>query len=797
MKKSYLFILFSLFSVVAGAQQLLDPTAEGGFELGATFGANGWVTINPATAPVNQWVLGTGTASYGGARAAYISNTSTVYDYTTTTARTSHLYKDISLPAGPGSIAVGFYWKGFGEAGKDRLLVSIAPTTLTPVANIPVSPDTLVGARLWWIQPTFSSTYNYGTFSLGTGAAPSTIRLIFTWQNDGTGGVAPAAAIDNIEVFFTCIAPNAISGIDTVCVGSNVTLTDATPGGSWSSGDLAKATVTSAGVVTGMGAGTVNITYTSACSAYTYRTITVNPLPAAITGPATVCAGMSITLTDATAGGTWDGGTQATATTLSPTTGLITGTGGGNTTVTYTSTSGCRTTKIVSVIPATPILGTLKQCVGGTTFLSHALPGGTWSSSTTTVATIGSSSGSLAALVGGTTTITYSHSCGITTAIDTVVDLTTPIVGNDTVCEGGTTAFAHTYLGGSWSSQYPVVASVLSGSGLVTGVNPGTTTITYTVPPGCYTTKVVTVVAAPPPITGAFQACVNATTVLSNSVGGGTWSSSAPAVATVGATSGVVTGINANTAVITYTAALGCIATQIVTINPLPLPIVGEVNKCPLNPDTLFSPSPGGEWSSLQPGIATIGSTSGIVTTVSGGNATIRYTFPITNCFVSKTIKVHPAPAPIITYDPYTVTFSTYSSGYVSYQWYDALQGLIPGATTYKTAAKYLGNYWVVVTDSNGCVGESNKINFTPSVGFNEAQHTPIRIYPNPSSGIVFVESDKKVRAVISGIEGKSIIDIADAKEIDIANLAAGVYLISVYDENGRKLTVQKLVKQE
>jgi uncharacterized protein YjdB len=804
MKKSYLFLFFSFLSVVAGAQTLVDPLTVGGFESGTTFAANGWTAVNPSTAPLNQWIVGTGAPQYGGSRGAYISNSGTVYAYTTTTARTSHVYRDIPIPAGPGSVTVDFYWKGSGELGKDQLLVYTAPTTTVPVANEPVSPATtaisLAGATLRWSQPSISSTYSFGTFSFLTGATPTTIRLIFTWQNDAAGGVSPGAAIDNIGVSFVCNPPAAILGANNVCVNDTMTLTNATAAGTWSSGDVSKATISSAGLVTGINAGTVNITYTSACGVPTSTMITVNPLPPAITGPSTVCAGSSITLSNTTSGGTWAGGTNATATTLGPNDGLITGTAGGTSLVTYTSPLGCKVTKTITVNSLTPIAGLLKQCYGGTSILSHSIPGGTWTSSNPTVATIGSSSGLVTTgglgMVGGTTIISYTNVCGTVTAVDTVIELTTPIVGNDTVCQGGTTAFAHVVLGGSWSSQYPLVASVLSGSGLVTGVNPGITRITYTVPPGCYVTTTVEVVPGPPAITGSFNACVGSTTLLSNASGGGTWSSSSSATATVGSSTGVVTGVSANTATITYTALSGCLATEIVTINPIPLPIEGIVNKCPANPDTLFNPSPGGTWSSLQPGVATIGATSGILTTVSGGNATIRYTFPGTGCFVSKNITVYPAPAPIIKYDAVNVTFYT-DTTFVTYQWYDSLQGLIPGATTYKTAAKYLGDYYVVVTDTNDCSGQSNKIKFTKWVGISETENGLPHIYPNPTTGIVYLQSGRKFRIEVAGVEGKVLLEKADAREINISNLPSGVYLLSAYDENGIKVTVQKIVKQQ
>jgi hypothetical protein len=53
-----------------------------------------------------------------------------------------------------------------------------------------------------------------------------------------------------------------ISGTDSVCPGSSVTLTDAVTGGSWSSSNSTLAIVSATGIVTGLASGAVSISYT-------------------------------------------------------------------------------------------------------------------------------------------------------------------------------------------------------------------------------------------------------------------------------------------------------------------------------------------------------------------------------------------------------------------------------------------------------------------------------------------------------------------------------------------------------
>ncbi len=70
--------------------------------------------------------------------------------------------------------------------------------------------------------------------------------------------------------------------------------------------------------------------------------VTVNfRLPAAISGPATVCAGSVISLTDLSAGGTWSSPTGAGIILVDGIGGAVTGESVGTATVTYSMGAGC------------------------------------------------------------------------------------------------------------------------------------------------------------------------------------------------------------------------------------------------------------------------------------------------------------------------------------------------------------------------------------------------------------------------------------------------------------------------
>src|SRR4051812_46637599 len=71
------------------------------------------------------------------------------------------------------------------------------------------------------------------------------------------------------------------------------------------------------------------------------------------------------------------------------------------------------------------------------------------------------------------------------------------------------------------------------------------------------------------PITGTFSVCVGSTTTLSSPPPGGTWASSSPSIATIGTSSGIVTGVSAGVTTITYFV-VGTFVIQTVTVNPVP-----------------------------------------------------------------------------------------------------------------------------------------------------------------------------------------------------------------------------------
>ena len=195
------------------AQVLINPAVDGGFQNGTTFASNGWAVANGGV--TNQWFVGTAATGFAG-RSAYISN-----DGGTTNAYTNnpgsaisvvHFYRDITFPAGVPEFTLSFNWKADGEVSSfDAIIVSLAPTFYTPTpSNISLGtgvlapPANMLGGiaapQLWNQAGVTTATYKIKSANIGNCSSPVTLRLIFTWKNDGSLGDNPPGAIDAISL---------------------------------------------------------------------------------------------------------------------------------------------------------------------------------------------------------------------------------------------------------------------------------------------------------------------------------------------------------------------------------------------------------------------------------------------------------------------------------------------------------------------------------------------------------------------------------------------------------------------
>ena len=351
-------------------------------------------------------------------------------------------------------------------------------------------------------------------------------------------------------------------------------------------------------------------------------TVTILGSIGAITGSTNVCTGYTSTLSDTTAGGTWSSSNTAVAT-IGSTTGVVMGVSAGTTAITYTVGS-CTTTTIVTVPlgAVSPITGLHDLCQLDSERVHDATAGGYWSSTLVTI----DPTGEVHAVNAGVASVTYTALSGCN-IIDTILVNPLPVITtrDETICQETSTTYIADIGGGTWASSIPSVALVGSATGVVFGVSPGTSVISYTLNTGCTDTTLIHVNRLPAAIGGVPAMCLMQTTALSDSTVGGTFSSGNTAVATIGATSGVAFGVSLGTAVITYTLPTGCINTLTVSVNPIPLPITGPDTVCVASSVTLADATTGGVWLSSNTSVATIGSATGILNGVSAGTTIITY----------------------------------------------------------------------------------------------------------------------------------------------------------------------------
>ncbi len=215
------------------------------------------------------------------------------------------------------------------------------------------------------------------------------------------------------------------------------------------------------------------------------------------------------------------------------------------------------------------------------------------------------------------------------------------------MCAGDSTHLTDTVGGGLWSSGNTIAATIGSLTGTVTGIAAGTTIITYSLGStgtGCTVTKMLTVNPAPalPAATGTMSLCAGAAITLSESATGGNWSSSNTTIASVIAT-GMVTGVSAGTAMISYTiTATGCAAAAMVTVDLTPTAITGTAHLCPGATTTLTDGITGVPWTSSNTTVATvIPVVSGTVAVIGTAPGTATITYALGSCMTAQIITVN------------------------------------------------------------------------------------------------------------------------------------------------------------
>ncbi len=430
-----------------------------------------------------------------------------------------------------------------------------------------------------------------------------------------------------------------VSGSAEVCVGATALLSMPVVGGLWGCSN-SNATI-AGGVVTGVMPGLDTVYYTvrypdTSFAASIVVSIGTIPTAGAILGDSSVCTGVTDTLADSVTGGVWvltNGWASITPG------GILTGVTAGMDTVNYIVSNACGADTARATIHVRPspfagaIIGPSGVCLGSTTTYSDSASGGNWSVSQFTLG--GYSYGYLHAAATGVDTVKYTvtNSCGVAIAQKWVTVDSTPYVSSVTgpghVCVGATATLSGLPSGGLWTASN--VNLSVSG-GIVSGLNPGLDTVTYTQSNACGNaslSRIDTVYAVPKEgaISGPSILCVGLSVTLIDTTLGGTWS--VANISAVVGSGGLLTAVNVGVDTVFYSVNNICgtaSTTLIVSVDAVPTPgvLLGSDSVCVGTTIPIISTAAGGHWRSTNIARALVDSV-GVVTGVSRGNDTIVY----------------------------------------------------------------------------------------------------------------------------------------------------------------------------
>ncbi len=387
-----------------------------------------------------------------------------------------------------------------------------------------------------------------------------------------------------------------------------------------------------------------------------------------------------------------------------------------------------------------------------------------------------------------TYTVTGTDANGCTNTDQVTVNVNAlPVIettGTATICEGASASV--TASGGliySWNNG--------AGNGTTITVSPSTTTV-YTVTGtdinGCTGTDLfaVSVVSAPTILTGGDEAICEGGSIAITASGATTlnWNN--------GAGSGTsVTVSPVATTIYTVTGTDGsCSATAQVTVTVNELPTIIASGTSPVcEGESVSLTATGGvnyDWNNGA------GSGSPIqVTPASSVTYTVTGT-DVNGCVNTDQIfiEVNPAPTPVITNNAGVLQ----TGNYATYQWY-VNNSPIPGATNQTWTYTENGDYYVVVTDGNGCTGMAVEITISDA-SLAEADEHGIVCYPNPATNNLSIQfgdlaGEKTVR--LFDLSGKLVMETTTQEMLLTIDLevATGYYTV-VISSAGQQLELSK-----
>ncbi|GAP72295.1 endoglucanase [Candidatus Symbiothrix dinenymphae] len=482
------------------------------------------------------------------------------------------------------------------------------------------------------------------------------------------------------------------------------------------------------------------------------------------------------------------------------------------------------TSVTLSKTTATLGIGTTQQLIATAAPIRATNKTVTWSSSNTSIVTV-SASGVVTAKAAGTATITATTADGGKTATcvvtatsvavvaitlsNTIATLTIGTTQQLTATVAPTNATNKTI---TWSSSDTSIATVSATSGAVTAKAAGTATITATAADGGGETATCAVTVNPVAVIAVTLSNTTATltigttqqltaTVAPLNATNKTvmWGSSDTSIATVSATSGVVTAKAAGTATITATAAdgSGTTATCMVTVNERNVSvtditidatnielIVGATQQLTATVQPTNATNQTVSWRSNFTNIATVSAT-GEITAKTPGTAIIMATAADGGKTKSCVVKVT-APVPT-----YTMTFDSQNGSAVSPQT-NIVSGTkaTPPSTAPTLEGYTFGGWYKEATCTNVWIFANNVVTsnttlyakWTAESTAIETITDKLQLYPSPTADMVHIKNANGAEVQVYTQTGE-LLQSTTESPIDLSGYPSGVYLLKVGNE--------------
>lgn len=161
------------------------------------------------------------------------------------------------------------------------------------------------------------------------------------------------------------------------------------------------------------------------------------------------------------------------------------------------------------------------------------------------------------------------------------------------------------------------------------------------------------------------------------------------------------------------------------------------------------------------------------------------------------TVNILPSPVPVITKTGLTLSTTL---TYLSYKWVRIAGSIVTTESLSPTLTlTRKGTYKVIVTDANGCTGESLPIDvMDDGLGLANViiNGSDIKVYPNPTDSKVFIESPVEVKVEVKDVTGKTVYTQMNVTEVDMTKFADGVYLFMISDKSGNQLLKEQRVSK-